>query len=73
VCLTHCLERGDYDSGMDLFADISEGSILDLIAVLLLMAIWGSAIVALDHLVWSGHSDWPGRRVEVPKGKPGNG
>jgi hypothetical protein len=56
---------------MDLFADISENSILDLIAVLLLMAIWGSAIVAIDHLVW--RNDWPKRpQVEVPKGLPGD-
>jgi hypothetical protein len=58
---------------MDLFSDIGENSALELLAVLLLMATWGSAIVALDHLVWSGRNHWPGRRVEMPRGKSGKG
>jgi hypothetical protein len=38
---------------MDEFADI------ELIAVLLIMAIWGCASVAIDHWVWAGRSDLP--------------
>jgi hypothetical protein len=40
---------------MDVFAD--ENSILELTAVLLLMAIWGGAAVAVDYWIWSGHPD----------------
>jgi hypothetical protein len=58
---------------MDLFADIDENSALELLAVLLLMAIWGGAVMAVDYWVWSGRNDWRGRRVEIPKGKIGNG
>ena len=36
-------ERCDYDRRMDVFADIGESSVVDLIAGLLLMAIWGGA------------------------------
>jgi hypothetical protein len=62
----------DYHCPMNLFADVGDNSVLDLIATLLLMAIWGCAIVAIDHLVW--RNDWPKRlRVEVPKGLPGDG
>jgi hypothetical protein len=42
---------------MDEFADFDEISVLALIAILLLMAIWGCAIVAIDHWVWAGRSD----------------
>jgi len=44
---------------MDLFADIGENSLVDSIAVLLLMALWGGAIVLIDHWVRSdraGHT-----------------
>ena len=41
---------------MDLFTGIGENSILDLIVALLLMALWGSAIVAIDRWVWSDRS-----------------
>jgi len=34
---------------MELFADIGENPIVDSIAVLLLMALWGGAIVLIDH------------------------
>jgi hypothetical protein len=44
---------------MEEFADLNENSVLALIAVLLLMAIWGCVIVALDHWVWADHSDSP--------------
>jgi hypothetical protein len=43
------------------FADFDELSVLALIAVLLLMAIFGCAIAVLDHWVWAGRSDWPER------------
>jgi hypothetical protein len=38
---------------MDLFTGIGENSILDLIVALVLMALWGGAIVAIDHWVRS--------------------
>jgi hypothetical protein len=44
---------------MDLFATIGENSVLGLIIVLLLMALWGGAIVLVDRWVWS---DRPGHR-----------
>jgi hypothetical protein len=49
---------------MDLFADIGENSALELIAVLLLMAIWGGAVMAVDYWVWSDRNDerQPGMR-----------
>jgi hypothetical protein len=34
---------------MDLLADLGENAALELAAVLLLMAIWGGAILAIDH------------------------
>ena len=40
---------------MDVLADIGENPALELTAVLLLMAIWGGAILAVDRWVWSGH------------------
>jgi hypothetical protein len=60
---------------MDLFADLGENSALELLAVLLLMAIWGGAVVAIDHWVWSGRNDWSERepRSEVPIDNPGGG
>jgi hypothetical protein len=50
---------------MDLFADAGENSILDLVAVLLLMAIWGGAIVAIDYWVWSDRNDRSEPRAKV--------
>jgi len=47
---------------MDEFASFNENFILALFAVLLLMAIWGCAIVAIDHWVWAGRSDLPPER-----------
>jgi hypothetical protein len=55
---------------MDLLADIGENPVLELTAVLLLMAIWGGAILAIDHWVLSGHL-WPSVQAEMPRGKPG--
>jgi hypothetical protein len=42
---------------MDEFTDFDEISGLASIAVLLLMATWGCAIVAIDHWVLAGRSD----------------
>jgi hypothetical protein len=39
---------------MDEFASLNESFAVALIAVPLVMAIWGSAIVAVDHWVWAG-------------------
>jgi hypothetical protein len=47
---------------MSEFADFDENSILALIAILPLMAIWGCAIVGLDHWVRAGHSRSPAER-----------
>jgi hypothetical protein len=41
---------------MDQFADFEENFVLALIAVLLLMAIWSGAVLAIDHWVGSGRS-----------------
>ena len=41
--------RCEYDRCMDLLADLGENPALELIAVLVLMAIWGGAILAVDH------------------------
>jgi hypothetical protein len=46
------------------FADI------ELIAVLLIMAIWGCASVAIDHWVWAGRSEWRGPTANVIAGSP---
>jgi hypothetical protein len=53
---------------MDEFASFSENFVLALIAVLLLMAIWGCAIVAIDYWVWASRSDSPrgGQRSAKP-------
>ena len=70
--INRLFKQCDYHGPMDLLPDVGDNSVLDLIATLLLMAIWGCAIVAIDHLVWRNH--WPKRpRVEVPKGLPGDG
>jgi hypothetical protein len=37
--------------------DFNENSVLALIAVLLIMAIWGCLVVAIDHWVWADRSD----------------
>ena len=55
---------------MDLLADLGENSALELTAVVLLMAIWGGAILAVDHWVWSGHL-WPKRPSRDAQGKAG--
>ena len=55
---------------MDLLADLGENPALELIAVLLLMAIWGGAILAVDTgcgRVICG----PSVQAETPRGKPG--
>jgi hypothetical protein len=44
---------------MNEFADFDENSILALMAILMLMAVWGCAIVGLDHWVWAGRSNSP--------------
>ena len=62
--------RYDYDCRMDILADIGENPALELTAVLLLMAIWGGAIVAVDHWVWSGHL-WPKRSSRDAQRKAG--
>jgi hypothetical protein len=41
----------------------NESSLLPLIAVMLLMAIFGCAIAALDHWVRAGRSDVPPERT----------
>jgi hypothetical protein len=48
---------------MDEFAHFDENVLLELIAVLLLMAIWACAIVAIDHWVWAGRSNVPRRAL----------
>jgi hypothetical protein len=55
---------------MDILADIGENPALELTAVLLLMAIWGGAILAVDHWVWSGHL-WRKRPSRDAQGKAG--
>jgi hypothetical protein len=42
---------------MDEFVHFNENSVLALIAVLLLMAIWACAVVFIDHWVWADRSD----------------
>jgi hypothetical protein len=49
---------------MDLFADIGENGTLDLIAVVLLMALWGSATVLIDRWVWSDRAGHRKRQVD---------
>jgi hypothetical protein len=44
---------------MDEFADFDGLSGFALSIILLLMASWGFAIVAIDHWVWAGRSDLP--------------
>jgi hypothetical protein len=43
-------------------AGFDELSVLAFIAILLLMAIWGCVIVAIDHWVWASRSDLPPER-----------
>jgi hypothetical protein len=47
----------------DILADISQNSVLELIAIPLLMAIFGCTVAALDHWVWAGGSDSPRERT----------
>jgi hypothetical protein len=44
---------------MDEFASFNENFVLALFAVLLLMAMWGCAIVVIDRWVWAARSDVP--------------
>jgi hypothetical protein len=48
--------RCNYGRRMDQFADFEKNFVLALIAVLLLMAIWSCAVLAIDHWVGLGHS-----------------
>jgi hypothetical protein len=48
---------------MDVFADINQNSVLEFIAIMLLMAIFGCAVAVLDHWVWAGRSDSPPKRT----------
>jgi hypothetical protein len=50
---------------MSEFADFDGNSILALVAILPLMAIWGCAIVGLDHWVWAGRSSSPVERRSI--------
>jgi hypothetical protein len=61
--------RRDYDRRMDEFVDFNENSVLALIAVLLLMAIWACVIVAMDHWVWADGAD----AAPLPARRPGVG
>jgi len=56
--------RRDYDRHMDEFVDFDGNFALALIAVLLLMVIFGGAIAVLDRWVWAGRSDLPPGRSE---------
>ena len=49
---------------MSEFADFDE-TMLALVAILPLMAIWGCAIVGLDHWVWAGRSSSPVERRSI--------
>jgi hypothetical protein len=51
--------RPNYNRRMDEFADFDGLSGFALSIILLLMASWGFAIVAIDHWVWAGRSDLP--------------
>jgi hypothetical protein len=44
---------------MDVFVDINGNSVLELIAILVLMAIFGCAVAVLDHWVWAGRHSPP--------------
>lgn len=55
---------------MDEFASFNENFVLALFAVLLLMAMWGCAIVAIDHWVWAGRSNVSHRRCGCPEIAP---
>jgi hypothetical protein len=48
---------------MDEFVSFNESFVFALIAVLLLMAIWSCAVLALDHWVWAGRSNVPPERT----------
>jgi hypothetical protein len=50
---------------MNEFADFDENSILALIGILPLMAIWGCAIAGLDHWVWADRSGSPAERRSI--------
>jgi hypothetical protein len=47
----------------DIFADINQNSVLEFVAILLLLAIFGCAVAVLDHWVWAGRSDMPPERT----------
>jgi hypothetical protein len=59
---------------MDEFASFNEDFVSALIAVLL-MAIWGCAIVAIDYWVWAGRSDLRegGHEIAPQSARPDNG
>jgi hypothetical protein len=44
---------------MDEFVDFNENSVLQWIAIALLMTIFGCAIALVDHWVWAHRSDSP--------------
>jgi hypothetical protein len=48
---------------MDEFVSFNESFVFALITVMLLMAIFGCAIAALDHWVWAGRSSVPPERT----------
>jgi hypothetical protein len=74
ICATCPWRRTVYHRCMDEFASLNESFAFALIAVPLLMAIWGCAIVAIDHWVWAGRSDllprpgWDGGHEIAPRG-----
>jgi hypothetical protein len=51
--------RRDYDRRKDEFVDFNENSVLQLIAIVLLMALFGCAVAVLDHWVWARRPDLP--------------
>jgi len=45
--------RRDYNHRMDKFMDFNENSVLQLIAIVLIMAMFGCAVAVLDRWVWA--------------------
>jgi len=39
------------------FAEIDGTFVFALVGILLLMAIWGCAVLAIDHWVWAGRTE----------------
>jgi hypothetical protein len=50
---------------MDEFVDFNENSVLQLIAIVLLMAMFGCAVAVLDHWVWVGRPLSPPERDDA--------